>query len=180
MSLINYKDIDFNKSIDKTLKTFDFNGNEITVVPYLSISDKYDFIMITLQKSFDKGIYNQVKLDMYFDLHLVYMYTNINFVAEDRANEVDLYDTLKQSGLIDKVREYIGKEEIEDLDRLLINVRKEMSDYKGSLLSFISDIIYTLPEKAEKALEMFKNIDPEILKKFSNGSLSNLMTILEN
>ena len=29
--------------------------------------------MITLQKSFENNIYNEYKLKMYFDLHLVYM-----------------------------------------------------------------------------------------------------------
>lgn len=90
MGLINYKDIDFNKSINKVNKTINFNGSEIQVVNYLSAQDKYDLIMVTIQKAFEKGIYNEYKLKVYFDLHIVYMYTNIVFTAEDRADEVGL------------------------------------------------------------------------------------------
>ena len=59
--------------------------------------------MITLQNSEENGIYNPVKLDMYFHLHLVYMYTNLTFTDKQRENEMELYDALQSSGLIDLV-----------------------------------------------------------------------------
>lgn len=179
MALINYKDIDFKQSIDTELKTFEFNGSEIAVVPYLSINDKYDFVMITLQKAFEKGVYNLVKLDMYFNLHLVYMYTNIQIDTADRADEAGLYDIFMRSGLIAKVIETIPPTEIVELHNYVAAMKEEMMNYKGSLLSFLSDVIVTLPEKAAEALELLKGIDPELLKKFTNGPLSNLMNILE-
>ena len=107
MGLINYKDIDFNKSIDKENKIINFNGSEIQILPYLSITDKYDLIMATIKKSYEEGIYNPIKLKMYFNLHLVYMYTNIIFDAEDKAKVEELYDTLSNSGLITLILENI-------------------------------------------------------------------------
>lgn len=179
MGLINFKDIDFNKSIDKELKIFEFNGSEIGVVPYLSINDKYDFVMITLQKAFEKGIYNLVKLDMYFNLHLVYMYTNIQIDNEDRVDEAALYDIMMRSGLIEKVIENIPEEEIDELSCYINEVKEEMSNYKGSLLNFLSDAISNLPQKAEEALNMLSTIDPKLLENFSKGPLFNLMNTLE-
>jgi hypothetical protein len=179
MALINYKDIDFKKSIDKELKTFDFNGSEIAVVPYLSINDKYDLIMVALQKSFEKGIYNNIKLDMYFDLGIVYMYTNIQFDSDDRADEAELYDTLKRSGLMEKIFEQIDEKEIENLYAYLFEVKEELLDYKGSLISFLGDLIDTLPQRAESALGMLKNMDPELLKTFTQGSLGTIFKIDE-
>ena len=44
--------------VDNSIKTFDFNGNQIEVLQYLPIEDKYDLIMITLQKAKENGIYN--------------------------------------------------------------------------------------------------------------------------
>ena len=59
--------------VDKSIETFDFNENKIEVLKYLPIEEKYDLIMITLQKAEQDGIYNAALLDMYFHLHLIYM-----------------------------------------------------------------------------------------------------------
>ena len=176
MGLINYKDIDFNKSISKENKIINFNGSEIQIVNYLSANDKYDLIMITLQKAFEKGIYNEYKLKVYFDLHLIYMYTNIVFTAEDRADEVGLYDTLNRSGLLQMVKEQIGEEELNSLWSDMKIVEAKLYDYKGSLLTFLTEAIENLPQKAEKAMETLNQMDPELLKSFSGGPVSTLLS----
>ena len=181
MELVNFKNIDFNKSINKELKVINFNGTDIAIVPHLNIQDKFDFVMITLQKSFCNGIYNDVKLDMYFDLHLVYMYTNIEFDAEDRADEEGLYDTMFNSGLIAAVRESIGEETIKELMELIKRTRSRLIDYKGSFISFVLDIIDTIPNKAQEALGFLNKVDPEIIKKFATGSFAPIMSgMVEN
>lgn len=176
MELVNFKNIDFNKSIDKELKIINFNGTDIGIVPYLSIQDKFDFVMITLQKSFVNGIYSDVKIDMYFDLHMIYMYTNIEFDAEDRADEEGLYDTLKRSGLIAAVRDSIDKEELVYLSEAIYQTCKKLSNYKSSFMSFISDLINTMPEKAAEALNIVGKIDSNILKNFATGSFGPIIS----
>lgn len=161
MGLINYKNIDFNQSINKTLKTFDFNGSEIAVVPYLSIDDKYDLVMVTLQKSFEKGIYNHVKLDMYFDLHLVYMYTNIEVSEDDRQDEAKVYDIFKRSGLIDRVKECIDSSEIDLLLKYIYDMEKIIIAHRNTLGAVIGTFIEQLPENMEMAANAIKDFDPE-------------------
>ena len=167
MGLVNYKDIDFKKSINKELKTFEFNGTEIGVVPYLSINDKYDLVMITLQKSLEKGIYNHVKLDMYFDLHLVYMYTDILFDNDDRADEAELYDTLKRSGLLDKVIAQIDEKEIETLYSYIYEMEETIMKYRNTFGTVISNFIEQLPENMETAKDIIESIDSEKMKDIS-------------
>lgn len=178
MGLINYKDIDFNKSINKELKTFDFNGSEIAVVPYLSINDKYDLVMITLQKSLEKGIYNHVKLDMYFELHIIYMYTNIQVDNADREDEAALYDTFKRSGLIDKVLEQIDENEIDTLWTYIYEMEEIIMSYKNTWGAVIGNLIETLPENMEKAKNIIENFDPEKLEGLT--SLTEGLKGLEN
>lgn len=176
MALINYKDIDFKQSINKENKIINFNGSEIQIVNYLSINDKYDLIMITLQKAFDNGIYNDLKLQMFFDLNIVYMYTNILFNTEDRVNELDLYDNLKNSGLIDIIKNEIDKEELNELWNLLQKTELKLYNYKGSFFAFILNAIENLPIKAEKALNILKQIDPALLKTLNQGFFTNILS----
>jgi hypothetical protein len=175
MALINYKDIDFNKSINKELKTFDFNGSEIAIVPYLSINDKYDLVMVTLQKSLEKGIYNHVKMDMYFELHIIYMYTNIQIDNEDREDEAGLYDTFKRSGLIDKVLENIDENEIETLWTYIYEMEEIIMQYRNTFGAVVGSFIEQLPENMEKAKEVVEGFDPEKIQ-----SLTNLLSSISN
>ena len=62
------------------------NNKEVKVLDYLPFEDKYDLIMITLQKSFEEGYYNPVKLDKFFHLHLIYLYTDINFTEKQNTH----------------------------------------------------------------------------------------------
>ena len=42
--------------INTSVKTFDFGGQKVEVLQYLPAQDKYDLLMITLQKSLENGI----------------------------------------------------------------------------------------------------------------------------
>ena len=80
--------------VDQHTETFDFGGQSIEVKQYLPIEDKYDLIMIALQKAEEDGVYNPVKVQLYFELYTVYMYSNISFTDKQKENETKLYDTL--------------------------------------------------------------------------------------
>ena len=164
MALINYKDIDFKQSIDTELKIFEFNGSEIAVVPYLSINDKYDFVMITLQKAFEKGVYNLVKLDMYFNLHLVYMYTNIQIDTADRADEAGLYDIFMRSGLIAKVIEIIPPAEIVELHNYITAMQETIMKYRNTFGAVVGAFIEELPDQVEKIKETIESFDRDKFK----------------
>ena len=41
------------------VKTFDFKDQKVEVLQYLPARDKYDLLMITLQKAEEDGIYNE-------------------------------------------------------------------------------------------------------------------------
>ena len=84
------------------VKTFDFNGVTIEVKQYLPIDEKYDLISVALQKAKEDNIYNELKLDMYFDLYLVYLYTNVTFTDKQKEDEAKLYDALQSNGMDQK------------------------------------------------------------------------------
>lgn len=176
MGLINFKDIDFKKSIDNENKVIDFNGAQIQIVNYLPINEKYDLIMITLQKAFEGNIYNPIKVDMYFKLHLIYMYTNILFNEEDRADETGLFDLLTKSGLIDAVITAIDENELEELESVLSMVEGRLAVYNNSISGFLTNTIDVLKEKLEKGMDMLKGFDAEKLQELlKNPQIASLL-----
>lgn len=169
MALINYKDIDFKQSINKENKIINFNGSEIQIVSYLSINDKYDLIMATLQKSFENGVYNPLKLDMYFNLNIVYLYTNILIDTEDRADEVALYDTLKNSGLIDLIISNIPTDELEELMNYILKLQKDVTKAHNTFARVFEGFIESFPQKIEKMVETLNELNPEKIQALINS-----------
>lgn len=163
MSLINYKDIDFKKSINKENKIINFNGSEIRVVNYLSIHDKYDLIMTTIKKSYENEMYNPIKLDMYFNIHLIYLYTNIIFDSEDRADVTVIYDNFKNSGLLALVKEAIDPNELNDLQEKLAQTLQVCKEYNSSVTGFLSNLLNEVMDKIGSGLDTLKDIDPNLL-----------------
>ena len=147
--------------IDTTVSTFDFNGSEVKVLNYLPVENKYDLIMITLQKAKENNIYNPLKLDMYFNLHLVYMYTNLSFTDKQKENEEKIYDTLKSNGFFDKLLSVIPENEYEDLMTFMEELINDDMTYSHSASAVLQAIIHDLPTNAQIAADIINNFDRE-------------------
>ena len=141
------------------IKTFKVEDKEVEVKQYLSINDKIDLIDITLQKSKENRIYNPIKIDMFFHLHLVYLYTNITFTDKQREDEYKLYDTLHSNGIINNVLENIPEIEYETLFELMQERIEIEMEYNTTAAAMIENILDQLPRSANTAAEIMNSID---------------------
>ena len=144
-----------------TTHKFEWNGNEIEVLDYLPIEDKYDLIMITLQKSLEDGYYNPIKIDEFFHLHLIYMYTNINFTEKQKEDEHKLYDSLKSNGLIDAFIEQMNEFDYSELFNMLDETKREITNYHRTMVSLVQNLITDMPKQAEAMSKILDNFDPD-------------------
>ena len=151
-----------------TTHKFEWNGNEIEVLDYLPVEDKYDLIMITLQKSLEDGYYNPIKIDEFFHLHLIYMYTNINFTEKQKEDEHKLYDSLKSNGLIDAFIEQMNEFDYSELFNMLDDTKKELTEYRRSTSALIQSLVSDLPKQAEAMKNIMDNFDPNKYKEVLN------------
>ncbi len=151
--------------INEDVKTIDINGNSIEVLQYLPVDDKYSLINITLQKAKEGAIYNPLKKDMFFHLHLIYMYTNISFTDKQREDESKLYDTLVSNGVLDKVIEVIPENEFNLLYSYLNDQEQEILKFRNTVGGALTEIIQNLPIQAEEMQKIVDNFDPQ---KFQN------------
>lgn len=165
MSVINFKDINCKQLINKENKIFEFNGQEVQVVPYLSVGEKYQLIMATLAKADDNGIFNPLKRNMHFKLNIVFMYTNLVFDADDRMDEDALYDTLTQCGFIQLVLDNMNDMELAELSYMLDSTETKINQYNSGVSGMVDKILHAiegLPEKFDKALTILKEMAPEM------------------
>lgn len=164
--------LELNLKLNKSFSTMEFNMAEIKVLNYLPIRDKYDLITIALQKAEEDGIYNELKLDMYFHLYLVYLYTDIVFTPEDKQDEEELYDVLYSSGLIDKLVSLIDEEEYNFLVDMMTKMKEEKLQYSNTAAAVIKTLVQDLPKNAEAAAKMVDEFDPQKYEQVVNFARS--------
>lgn len=161
--------------VNTQVKTFKFGGQDIEVLQYLPARDKYDLLMVTLQKSIQNGAYNDFKLNLYFELNLVYMYTNISFTEKQREDEFKLYDTLKSNGFFELFLQTINEDEYNELFAQLEAIKEASFRNRLSVSSVINQLINDLPANAEAAAKIVDNFNPNQYKavvdfaRYANG-----------
>lgn len=153
--------------VDNSVETFDFQGNTIEVLKYLPIQDKYDLIMVALEKAEDE-IYNPIMLEAYFHLHLVYMYTNLTFTDKQREDELKLYDTLQSTGFITKMLEKIPEDEYDTLYTYLSETVDYLTEYKNTIKYFAQSLIGEFSSKFDNLQDAVNGFDEEKYQQIIN------------
>lgn len=152
----------------KSVQTFEFEGAEIEVLNYLPISEKNDLIMITLQESEENGLYNPNKLEMYFNLNLVYMYTNLSFTEKQKEEPAKLYDILKTHKFFEKFIVAMPDSEYYYLHNTLNEYMEKILTYRNTAGAVIQSIIQDLPKNAQAAADLVNSFDKEKFKEVVN------------
>ena len=148
-------------TLDKGVNEFEFNDHKIEVKKYLSIEDKIDLVQIALQQSEENGIYNEALLDMFFNLYIVFLYTNISFTDKQKEDLPKLYDLMQCNGLIPKVIANMEESEYHMLLDYMERIREDRLKYKQTAAAVLQSIISDLPANAEAAAQIVNNFNPE-------------------
>lgn len=141
--------------------SFMVGDKEVSVLHYLPIEDKYDLVMITLQNSREQGYFNNLKMDTYFHLYLVLMYTDIQFTDKQKEDLLKLYDILESNDIIKEVIGCIPEDEYQYLYEILDETAQNIMKYEQSFGGVVSNVIQNLPANAKAAADIVDNFDPE-------------------
>lgn len=158
---MNFKDLNLKKDYLTNTSILKIGEQQIEVKQYLPIADKNDLIEIALQKAEQNGTYNEILLDVYFHLNLVYLYTNIEFSDEDREDEMQLYDILESNHVIDDVIACLMDGEYDNLKDLLVTMLNRKLKYENSAAAVFRRFVTDLPAAAATASEIVENFDRE-------------------
>ena len=131
--------------VNTEVNEFDYLDNKFEVLKYLPISDKFDLVNIVL----------------YFNLYIVYMYSNINFTDKQKEDEDKLYDLLESNGIINEIISHMEEAEYEDLLEKLNETKESEMSYITTAAAMIRNIIADLPAQADAAMKIVDNFDPE-------------------
>ena len=105
----------------------------IQVYQYLPVEDKNSLINLALQNSKENGVYNLVKLDMYFNLYMAYLYTDLEFTPEEKDDPAMLYDILQSNGILRAIKHAMNPEEYAYLHDNLFDALERKEKYSKQL-----------------------------------------------
>ena len=163
---MNFQELKINKHYSTEIDFFTYTNSEgkefsIEILQYLPVKDKIDLIQTALQKAEENGIYNEIKLDVFFHLNIVYLYTNIEFTDEDREDEFELYDILENEDIINQVVSHMAESEYTNLLNYMTLIKKDSLEYKNTAAAVIRNVITDLPASAAAAKEIVDSFNPE-------------------
>lgn len=165
---------DIDTKYKKEFKTFTWRRQEIKVSQYLPIDEKIALIDIALQKSMYNGMVHPLQLKKYYELGLVYMYSDIVFSEEDRTDEAKIYDELYASGLLNEIIKNIPAKEIQTCAEMLNKLCEENKTYKRSAVGFIETVIALIDKKLPSFIDQFKTLSPEAVQMLSTLGISDI------
>ena len=158
-----YSDLNLKINTETTIVKIN-DDIKINVLQYLPIEDKIDLIQIALQKSLENNVYNEMKLDMYFNLYLVYMYTDLEFTDEEREDEFKLYNELQSNDIIAHTIAGMDEGEYDSLLDYLKIMQVNNESYKKSAAALLQTFIQDMPKNAAAAADIVDHFDKEKYK----------------
>lgn len=152
-----YKDL--NLKVKDQIETISIQGQDINVFQYLPVRDKNDLVQIALQNSRENGVINEIKLEIYFNIYIVYFYTDLVFSEEEKADPGQLYDELQSNGILTRILGAMNQDEYNNLVDYLEKMRAAQDTYENSAAGVIKMFIQDLPKNASEAAELLKNVN---------------------
>ena len=142
-----------NVKTNKQFKTITYNDKEIKVSQYLPVEQKIDLIQIALQKAEEDGIYNDIKLDVFFNMNIIYTYTDITFTDKQRE------DAFQSSGFLTQILAAIPEDELKSLIDYMNIMKSEILNYKNTAGAVLQSLIQDLPKNAQAAANIVNSFD---------------------
>lgn len=163
MAKINFNKLGI-KKVDDTIKTFSFNDLEIEVKQYLPIQDKLTMFSNAINLAADGNRFlNEVKLQMFLDLEVVFNYTNVSFTDKQKEDLPKLYDMLISNGFIERVYELMPEAERVALFECT-SIANGMYNQMNSIYGIMENVAADYANVGEEATDIQKKLsDPKNL-----------------
>lgn len=171
MAKIAFSKLGLTKDKLDEFQTVEFNDQTVEVKQYLPVAEKAELISRVLNNSVDDdaGYYNNLKLDMWLALEIVYAYSNISFTEKQKSDPMKLYDLLSSNKLLNLIIGLVPESEFYYLTKVTHELATAIYTYRNSALGILDSIGRDYSNLNFDATEIQKKLaDPENLTLLKN------------
>lgn len=132
-----------NLKLNPEVKTITLYDQEVEVKQYIPIEDELELIgdVINQEEASDSNKFlNIVKLKMFFDLEIVFYFSNIVFTDKQKENLPKLYDLLDYNSVIEEVAAAMPEGLYEGLWNDTINMADRIYEQTNSAFGILDSI----------------------------------------
>ena len=132
-----------NLKLNPDVKTITLYGQEVEVKQYIPIEDELELIGYVINQTQDSDInkfLNTVKLKMFFDLEIVFYFSNIVFTDKQRENLPKLYDLLDYNSVIEEIAAAMPQGLYEGLWNDVMEIAGRIYDQSNSAFGILDSI----------------------------------------
>ena len=128
------------KKIGET-KEITIGEQSIEVKQYLPIEDKIKIITNVLQDSADDNNFaNPVKVEVFFNLEIIYAYTNISFTDKQKSEPTKIYDLFEENNIFNQIIAAIPEDEYKLLSEWTQETIDAFYKYRNSAMGIMEQI----------------------------------------
>lgn len=110
-----------------------FGEIDIEVLPRLTIDDRVKFMEeIIANVQSENAFINEISLTVWFDLCVLFYYTNLTFTEKQKSDPGKLHDICVEHGLLRMVKNKIGEEELNFMHDLVNAQIEKIYNYRNS------------------------------------------------
>ena len=110
-----------------------FGEIDIEVLPRLTTDDRVKFMEeIIANVQSENAFINEISLTVWFDLCVLFYYTNLTFTDKQKSDHGKLYDMCIASGLLSIVKSKIGPDELNFMHTLVNEQIEKIYNYRNS------------------------------------------------
>ena len=149
---MNYSDLNLKINTDTKCISI-LPGQDINILQYAPIEDKNSIIQMAIQNSEENGVYWQ--------MYIVFTYTDIIFTDEEKADIVRIYDELASNGIMNAILYNINQDEILYIKDKIKDTLEAKAKYRNTIASVLNSFVENLPINAEAAKNIIDKFDPE-------------------
>lgn len=132
---------DLNLSLVEDITEVNINGQYIKVKQYLPVEKQIEIISNVLRNSADDNNFaNPTKVEVFFNLELIYAYTNLEFSEDEKENPTILYDILESNDIISKIIDAIPSIQYADLLERTMTTIENYYKHTNSALGILEQI----------------------------------------
>ena len=132
-----------NLKLNSETKTITLYDQEVEIKQYIPIEDELELIgnVISQEEASDSNKFlNIIKLKMFFDLEIVFYFSNIVFTDKQKENLPKLYDLLDYNGVIEEIAAAMPHDLYEGLWHDTVNMADRVYEQTNSAFGILDSI----------------------------------------
>ena len=147
---------------------------EFTLKENISTESKVDLVGLTIKEAFYEGIVNPMLLEIFFNVNLVLVYSDIEVTTSERLDKLALYDKFISEKVFSNFAQLMEEKYPDDVNMLaehLTSWAEKYQKYENSFSATLDKLkIFadSMINRTDESISLLESLNPETVEQISS------------